>query len=105
MKEEDKTTIIMSDTDTPEYYLRKLITSLYGREDYLADTIRVISATDELPEQPEGLAIPVQITYENKKFDRVMEQVAILLKKLAVKQYLKKERNKQIDKTITNYYN
>ena len=81
-------TIIMSDTDTPEYCLRKLLTSLYGREDYLADTVRVISATDALPELPEGLSLPIQSNYENKKFDRVMEQVAVLLKNLAVKQYL-----------------
>lgn len=75
-----------------ELYLRGLIKSMFGREDYLADAVEAIPAIDRQPEQPEGLAMPVQNNHENKKFDKAVEQVAFLMKTLAIKQYLEKEK-------------
>lgn len=75
-----------------EYCLRKLIKSMYGREDYLADNVSVISANDTKdPELPDGLALRVQDNYVNKKFDKAVEQVTFLMKDLALKQYKEKE--------------
>ena len=70
------------------YYLRKLIESMYGREDYLADTVEPISATAFKPELPEGLALATQENHESKKFKKALNSIAQLMKTLAVKQYL-----------------
>lgn len=66
--------------DSPEYCLKKLIKSIYGREDYLVDTVTAISASECKPED----------NIENKKFDRAVQQVALLMKKLASEQYLER---------------